>query len=182
MIDCLRNRNCETQALIVTELGEPAYKKLGFIKISEYLGFETENSRQIRLDKNIRRIEHNDLEQIISLDSITNNENRSHLIKKYYKNGWIYKNPNGQIVGFYLPDFGRGLIISKDVAAGLRLLDLKHSKKGKRSMIPVENQKGIEYFRKSGLKIGYKCSRMILGVNYNWQPEYIFSYGSGYFG
>jgi hypothetical protein len=46
----------------------------------------------------------------------------------------------------------------------------------------IENQEGINFLEKQGLKKGAKCSRMILGKQNRWNPQYIFSYGGGYCG
>mgnify|MGYP003633636072 CR=1 FL=1 len=116
------------------------------------------------------------------LDNLANGENRTHLIDKYYKTGFGYFNSDNDLLGFYLPDFGRGLVLSNDTKAGVELLKLKHSKKEIRTLLPIDNNAGIDFFKTSGLKKGYKCSRMILGKQNKWNPKYIYSYGSGYCG
>lgn len=49
-------------------------------------------------------------------------------------------------------------------------------------MLPIENREGINLLMKNGLKKGDKCSRMVLGKENKWNPNYIYSYGSGYCG
>lgn len=182
LIDYLKNINCKTQILIATEQGEGIYEKLGFQKVSEYVNFETNKDIELPKDNDIRKITPNDLNNIIDLDTKTNDEKRSHFIRKFYHDGLISKNDKNELTGFYLPNFGRGLIVSTQLDTGISFLNIKHRKKGERSLIPIENHYGISYMEKIGLKRGYKCSRMILGEPKNWKPENIYSYGSGYFG
>ncbi|MBL4704949.1 MAG: GNAT family N-acetyltransferase, partial [Flavobacteriales bacterium] len=108
--------------------------------------------------------------------------NRTHLIDKYFSTGVGYFNIENELVGFYLPDFGRGLVLSKDKKAGIELLKLKHSKKGQRTLVPIDNEDGVKFFENNGFKKADKSSKMILGKENKWIPSYIYSYGSGYCG
>ncbi|MGD8778843.1 MAG: GNAT family N-acetyltransferase [Ignavibacteria bacterium] len=182
LVDFLRDKGCETQLLIATELGEPVYRKIGFRKIAEYQCFDTEEDYDYKIPNEMSELKSSDLEHVIMLDSITNGENRSHLIRKYFKGGFGYYSTDNELLGFYLPCFGRGLVVSKDVKAGQELLSLKHSEKGQRTLLPIDNIVGNNYLKKKGLKKGYKCSRMFLGKENNWIPTNIYSYGSGYCG
>ena len=182
LVDYLNDKGCETQILIATELGEPVYKKIGFAKIADYQCFDTELGQDYVMSSSIRKLDCSDLEKLYHLDNLANGENRTHLIDKYYKTGFGYFNSNNDLLGFYLPDFGRGLVLSNDSKVGVELLKLKHSKKEIRTLLPIDNNAGIDFFETSGLKKGYKCSRMILGKQNNWNPKYIYSYGSGYCG
>ena len=182
LVDFLNRKGCETQLLIATKLGEAVYKKVGFRKISEYLCFDSEVDQEINYTDSIRALKTSDLENIYRLDRDANGENRTHLIDKYYRNGFGYFNDDNELLGLFLPDFDRGLVLSRDNQAGIELLKLKHSKKGKRTMLPIENQVGINLLESSGLRKGDKCSRMILGKDNKWNPKYIYSYGSGYCG
>ncbi len=181
LVDFLKSKGCETQLLIATEFGEPVYKKVGFKSVSKYQRYDTEIDSDYNCSDSIRNLKDCDLKDIYKLDSYTNGENRKHLIDKFCKNGVGYFR-NNELQGVYLPDFGRGLVLSKEKYAGIELLKLKHSKNGRISLLPTENEDGLDYFEKSGLKKGYKCSRMILGKEIDWNPENIYSYGGGYFG
>jgi len=182
LVDFLKRKGCETQLLIATELGEPIYQKIGFKKLTDYQSFDTEIGHDFNPSSSIRELEHSHLKDLYELDKEANDEDRTHLLDKYHETGLGYFNNENELLGVYLPDFGRGLVISKDKQAGLELLKLKHSKKGARTLLPIENQAGIDFLKKQGLKEGYKCSRMILGKENNWNPKYIYSYGSGYCG
>ncbi|EAR02998.1 GNAT family N-acetyltransferase [Maribacter sp. HTCC2170] len=182
LVDFLTDKKCDTQLLIATELGEGVYRKIGFRKLTEYQCFDSEIDSDFNFTNSVRKLEISDLESVYKLDQETNSENRTHLIDKYYKNGFGYFNNDNELLGFYLPEFGRGLVLSRDEQAGIELLKLKHSKKGKRTLLPIENQKGIILLENIGSKKGAKCSRMVLGKENKWKPNYIYSYGSGYCG
>ncbi len=182
LVDFLIDKKCNTQLLIATELGEAVYRKIGFRKLTEYQCFDSEIDSHFNFSNSIRKLKISDLDSIYRLDQETNAENRTHLIHRYYKNGFGYFNNDNKLLGFYLPEFGRGLVLSRDEQAGIELLKLKHSNKGKRTLLPIENQIGIKLLENIGLKKGNKCSRMILGKENKWIPNNIYSYGSGYCG
>ena len=182
LVNFLENKGCETQLLIATKLGEPVYEKIGFKKLTEYQCFDSVKDNNLSMPNAIQRLKTSDLESIYKLDQETNGENRTHLLNKYCNNGLGYFNKDRELLGFYLPEFGRGLVLSRDEQAGMELLEVKHSKKGKRTLLPVENQTGIRLLEKMKLKKGVNCSKMLLGKENNWKPNFIYSYGSGYCG
>ncbi len=182
LVDFLKDKGCETQLLIATELGEPVYQKIGFKKMTVYQSYETKVDEEFKYSNSIRALKDSDLEKVYQLDKDANAENRAHLIDKYYEGGLGYFTEENELLGFYLPHFGRGLVVSVDKEVGIELLKLKHSKKGKRTLLPIENEDGIDFFKKSKLLEGEQCSRMILGKDNNWNPRFIYSYGSGYCG
>lgn len=182
LVDFLSNMKCETQLLLATELGEPVYRKIGFRKITDYQCFDTDIGYDLIAANSIRKLEYPELEKIYKLDQKANGENRAHLIDKYFDTGLGYFDNNDELLGFYLPDFAQGLVLSTNRKAGNELLKLKHSKKGRRTLLPVENSDGIKFLEDIGITKGDKCARMILGKENNWNPKYIFSYGGGYCG
>lgn len=182
LIDFLESKGCETQLLIATELGEPVYQKVGFKKITEYYRFDTEITYDYKRSNSIRELVDSDLKYLYELDKNANDEDRIHLLNKFSQNGLGYFSNDNELLGFYLPEFGQGLIISINQEAGKELLKLKHSKKGRKTMLPMHNQDGINFLMKTGLKAGNRCSRMVLGKQNNWTPEYIYSYAGGYCG
>jgi hypothetical protein len=182
LVDFLFEKGCETQLLIATSLGEPIYRKIGFKKITAYQSFDGQGDYDFISPHHIRALKNSDLKAVYQLDRIANGENRTHLIDKFYIKGRGYFNSENELLGFFLPDFGHGLVISKDKQAGIDLLRLKHANKGKRTLLPMENQEGIDYLINQGFKKGDPCVRMILGKENKWHPKYIYSYGSGYCG
>ncbi|MCB0643150.1 MAG: GNAT family N-acetyltransferase [Phaeodactylibacter sp.] len=182
LVDFLKERGCETQLLIATALGEPVYQKIGFRKLTEYASFESEQDLDLQISPAIRQLQSSDLPGVYQLDQLTNGENRAHLLDRFCNTGFGYFSDQDELLGFYLPEFGRGLVLAQDQQAGLELLKLKHSQKGKRTLLPIENQSGIELLSTLPLKKGARCSRMVLGRANAWQPSFIYSYGSGYCG
>ena len=182
LVDFLTSKGCETQLLIATELGEPVYEKLGFKKQTEYRSFDTVTKYSVSRSSPMRKLEDSDLENLFKLDKEINGENREHFIEKYYKTGLGYFNANKELLGFFLPDFGRGLVLAKDKKVGIELIKFKHAKKGQKTLLPVENEEGVRFFENNGFKKGEKCSRMIFGKENSWSPEFIYSYGGGYCG
>lgn len=182
LVDFLTQNDCETQLLIATHYGEPIYRKMGFKKITDYQGFQTEKKISYQASKAIKTLTTTDLNSVFELDKETNGEDRSHLLRQYCNTGWGYFNNRNQLIGVYLPDFGKGLVLSRDPKAGLELLNLKHSKEDSITYLPIENQIGIDYLEEMGGRKGMKMSRMILGRAVKWEPKYMYSYGSGYCG
>jgi hypothetical protein len=182
LVDHLISIGCETRLLIATPLGASVYQKVGFRKISEYHCFDSETALNFPTSNSIRKLADDDLVEVYKLDQEVNSENRSLLIGKYYSDGLVYFNSKNELLGFYLPNFSRGLIISKDEKAGIELLKLKHSKIGMRTMLPAENKEGIEFLERAGLKKGEKLVRMLFGKDNHWDPQFIYSYASGYCG
>jgi predicted N-acetyltransferase YhbS len=182
LVDFLKGKKCETQLLLATKLGEPVYQKHGFKKMTEYQCFDSVIDTNYARPASIRALSTSDVESVYQLDREANGEDKTHLIDKYYENGQGYFNKDNELLGFYLPDFARGLVLSRDPQAGIELLKLKHSEKGTRTMLPNENQDGINWLVKHGLQKGNSCSRMILGKENQWNPAYIYSYGGGFCG
>jgi len=182
LVDFLASKGATTQLLIATELGEPIYRKIGFQKVTTYHCFDTMEAYEYQFPKAIRPITAADYSNIIELDRHINGESRAHLLRKFMRGGWGYYQSENQIIGCYLPHFGRGLVIATDKKAGLELLALKHAQKGQRTLLPIENQAGIDFLTAKGFTTGYHCSRMVLGEKPTWQPTHIYSYGSGYCG
>src|SRR6056297_595841 len=111
LVELLENKGCETQLLIATELGEAVYKKFGFKKLTEYQSFDSKVDNDFHLSNAIRKLNLSDLETVYKLDLETNSECRTHLIDKFYNNGFGFFNDDNELSGFYLPEFGRGLVI-----------------------------------------------------------------------
>lgn len=182
LIDFLNSKGCKTQLLIATELGEPIYKKLGFQKLSEYQRFDSEKDHDLVISKSIRPLSEKDFREVCQIDLEINGEDREHLIKRYFDGSFGFFNTSDEMLGFYLPGFGRGLVLGKDAESGTELLKLKHARKDVRTLLPEENKIGIRFLKGLGLKEGPKCVKMYLGEKNKWKPSSIYSYGSGFCG
>ncbi|MFD1553287.1 GNAT family N-acetyltransferase [Putridiphycobacter roseus] len=148
LINELKGKGCKTQLLIATPMGAPLYQNFGFKKRSKYLAFKTWKTIPFPTTKNIRNLREKDLNRVVEIDQIANGEDRRHLIQKFYHKGLGYFNEENKLRGFYLPCFARGPIIAMDKSAGLALLQLKHSKVGQVSLIPMENIPAIQLLKK----------------------------------
>ncbi len=177
----LKMSGCKTLFLLATESGKSIYQKSGFISILNYRYFTSEHDTSFALPKNIRKARESDLEEIIKLDAQATGEDRSHLILKSYKSGWICSSGSA-ISGFYLQDFGRGVVIALNKETGLTLLELKHSIQKSRSAVPETNHDTIRFFEENSIKETSICTRMMQGLQIQWNPDNIYSYAAGYCG
>lgn len=181
LIQYLNKKGCETILLLATESGERIYQEAGFTSVLKYRYFTSEGDISSAMPKEIRKVRKSDLDEIVKLDALATGEDRSSLLLKFYESGWVYS-AGSSIAGFYIPDFGRGLVIATDNQAGLKLLELKHSVQHSRSAVPEVNHDTVRFFGEKGLKENSSCSRMILGYQIEWNPHHIYSYAHGYCG
>lgn len=181
LIGFLHHKGCRSQLLIATEMGEEMYRKFGFKPVSCYLFFENGILKQNSLDVHIRRYRESDLNTILYLDQQASGENRKNMIKQFLENAFVYHSKL-EIQGFFLQDFGEGMIVASDNIAGIALLKFKHSIKKCKTVLPVESKSAIDFLSSNGFKTGIKVLRMVLGENIQWKPELIFSRSGGFYG
>jgi GNAT superfamily N-acetyltransferase len=181
LMEYLAAKNCSTQLLIATDSGEPIYQKLGFIKHSTYRFFRSETPLQAPDDPHLLKLKKSNLPEILKMDRKILGDDRAYLITRCYKDGWIYKE-NNKIIGYYLPNMGRGAVVAREKDVGLLLLQLKHSERNRRTAIPKENQAAINYLLNNSFDYFNNCARMSIGEEIAWQPDCIFSYSHGYCG
>lgn len=183
IINYLSDQGCKTQILISTSMGEKLYKSLGF-NISSYYCFYDGPMLSIQTqNKNIKPAQEADFKLIFELDKQISGENRKFMIEKLSSKGWVYFDKNEKdILGYYLPEVGEGLICAKNEETGVELLKFKHSQKGGRAVLPVENESGKYFLEENGYKLVNKAPRMILGKDVTWKPNLIFSRIWGFYG
>jgi GNAT superfamily N-acetyltransferase len=181
LMEYIADKNCETQLLIATDLGHPIYQKLGFRKNSTYRFFRSETPLKAPEDKHLVKLKKTDLKDILEIDRQVLGDDRAYLITRCYQGGWIYKE-NNRLIGYYLPNMGRGAIVATEKEAGLLLLQQKHSQADRQTAIPKENQVAFNYLFNNGFEYFNNCARMIIGKEVPWQPTNIFSYSHGYCG
>jgi len=160
-------------SLLATAMGEPVYKKLGFEAEGEYTFYRNDKL----LDEiNSRNIEPFDLEfedKLLELDFKVSGENRSRLLVQYLDNAWIGRNGN-ELLAFYLPSLGEGLIVSLDPDLGIELLELKLASK-KSNVVPNQNIKANEFLSDRGYQAYRKATRMVKGISIPFRPQNIYS-------
>jgi len=183
LMNFLDKHSCSIQLLVATKMGEPLYSKLGFKTCSNYFFYKTEKVNQFEISKNIRPIKTKDYKEVKELDRKVSGEERFKFIERFLNTGFVYTYGTSiHAEGFYLPDFGNGLVISRNNQAGLELLQLKLSHSHKKVVIPEANTTARNFLKENSYQEYSVCPRMALSKDVEWEPELIFSRASGYCG
>jgi len=183
LIDALSSKGCRNQLLIATPMGEPIYRRLGFQRVDEYIFFKREDSPAVVQIPGVHRLEPAEAGRILDLDRAFTGEDRKPFLSNFLADAWVHKPvPGGSLDGFFLPGLGNGLILAGNDQAGLALLGFKLGLGAKMVVVPEANLKAIEYLQQHGFQETNRAPRMLLGAEVNWQPEHIYSRGSGYCG
>lgn len=180
LIQWAKTNGAEKIILIASELGFPVYKKAGFETGSFYKVFKNGNL-PVDISKNIFKTGADDLNEILAIDRIASGEERKRIIERVYRNGYKYFIDN-EIKGYYLPDFGKGLIIANDKNAGVELLKLKYSIEKSNITVPESNKDAIDFLIKNNFTESSQLPRMFLGHETEWKPEMVYARGCGYMG
>ncbi len=179
----LHTKNMEYQILIATSMGEPIYRRLGFQVVSYYIFFARQHKPPSSdVAAGIRPLERNDKDAIFALDKSITGEKRDAFLRLYLKGACVYADPSGGVDGFYLPALGTGLIAAADDAAGLALLHYKITHGGTACVVPEQSRVVVDYLRSHGFAETSRALRMALGSDIAWQPEHVYSRGSGFCG
>ncbi|MEJ2615762.1 MAG: GNAT family N-acetyltransferase [Ignavibacteriaceae bacterium] len=184
LVEYFHNKGCTSQLLIASEMGKNIYARLGFKESSSYQ-FLRKGSYlpDYSKNENIRRINDNDFDLLKKFDEEISGEKRIGLIRRFFATGWIYQQKNANdIQGVLLPDLGGGLIFAKNPEAGLELIKLKLDLGKFRSVIPTDNETALNFLKSLGFEIYSTAPRMVLGVDVNWQPKYVYNRAAGYCG
>jgi GNAT superfamily N-acetyltransferase len=179
LVDSLKGK-CETIYLIATGMGEPVYKKLGFIAEADYLFFKGGNFGESKISDNIKSYSPEYLNDIIALDKEAYGENREIHFSEYLPESFAFIEGN-KVTGFYLPAFGDGLIISKSKTAGAELMKLR-SNKFETFIFPSENETAIACLKSNNYSQFRVAKRMRLGKERKWKPQNIYNRVSGQIG
>ncbi len=180
----LSDRGCTTQLLIATEMGEPVYKKLGFVTCSTYEFYKRQKNFACDTSSRIRKIQLVEFSGILKMDRNISGENRQSLLEQFIPSGWLCSNEAGTgIDGFYLPAFGNGLILAQNADSGIELLKFRLTRDRMTSVvIPAQNQAARDFLRENGFIKYLEAPRMALGPEPAWKPENVFNRGAGYCG
>lgn len=182
LVNEFAQRGANRQILIATNLGRPVYERLGFRTVSQYVYFERDNPLPHEIIPGIRPFTPADAQAVFALDSAVSGEMRAPFLSRYMQDAQVYASAAGSIEGFYLPALVNGLVIASNEAAGLSLLRLKHQQAGRISGVPEQNEAAITYLRSQGFFETSQVPRMCLGDDDAWQPQCVFSRGSGFCG
>jgi len=181
LVDFSKSKGIDSILLFATELGLPVYRKIGFQYDSSYLFFKSDNPIKIdSLSRNISPIVNSDYARILELDYRITGEKREKLLTPALKTGFKFQAE--KLEGIYLPDFGKGLILSDTETAGIELLKYRLSQDNSPVCIPGTNTAATHLFRLLGLYEYKRSPRLFFNRDINWDPQKIYSRGSGYFG
>jgi GNAT superfamily N-acetyltransferase len=181
LIDYSKSKGAETILLCATDLGLPVYQKLGFNHDINYLSFKSNTICKLHPEPgSITHITKKDYQHIFDLDYTITGEKRKELLTSTLITGFKYKDDT--IKGFYLPDFGNGLIIACSENAGLELLKFKLKQKPSTVCVPETNKQAIEFLTSMGCSQYLKIPRMYLNKNIIWDSKNVYSRGCGHLG
>lgn len=181
LIDTAQCKGAETVLLTASDMGKPIYEKLGFKTDINYVFLKPNEFVPSKGDNHyIRKVEKKDYDEICELDFNISGEDRSELLTNNAFDGIKYDDHG--VKGFYLPNFGKGLIIASDNISGIELLKTKINAEKSSVCVPETNIHAINHLLSAGYSQFSKIPRMFLGENVDWKPEWIFSRGSGYMG
>lgn len=183
LMSLFQQQGCVSQILIATSLGEPIYRKAGFVTRSTYSFLRCAEPTESLPTKNIRETEPVDFDAIYALDQEATGEARHPFLAQFLDESWVYqRDGQKEIEGYFLPKLGNGLIVARDAEAGLELLTFKLCQGSTFIVIPSENRIALDRLINAGFQIQSTAPRMVLGSEVAWHPEMVFSRGSGYCG
>ena len=183
LIDYGQRKGCTSHLLTSSEMGEPIYRRLGFEINSTYVFFKRESIILTRHISNVREMRQEDFLAVKELDREVTGENRYQFIERFLSTGWIYTtSTSAEMTGFYLPDFGGGLIIALNAEAGLELMKLRLNRGKTTAVVPAANTMARDFLTSEGFKEYRTSPRMFMGEKVNWQPAMIYNRPTGYCG
>jgi GNAT superfamily N-acetyltransferase len=183
LIQYCKDRECTTQLLTASAMGESVYRKLGFKVCAEYVFYRRESIAPNQRISNVREFRQDDVKYIKELDREITGEERFTFLERFLSTGWVYHpEKSDYITGAYLPDFGSGLIITKDSKAGLALMKLRFNRGKTTAVVPSLNTIAREYLLSEGFQEYRTAPRMVLGQDVNWNPAMLYNRATGYCG
>ncbi|MDA3891668.1 MAG: GNAT family N-acetyltransferase [Salinivirgaceae bacterium] len=175
LIKHAKSKGIFTCLLSATEMGASVYERLGFKNISPYAYLKKDKEfQEFKQSANIKPFSINHIKPLLALDLKATAENREALLKLRLNNALVYLDKN-QVKGYFLPNLGEGVIIAEDKITGEELMKVKYNTTDK-AVLPLENKAGIKYLTQNGfVEIPSRGTRMVYGINVEWQPKMIFS-------
>lgn len=178
-----RKAGVETFYLVATELGEPVYRKLGFVTDGEYRFLDPAPENPVYTEPStLRRLAEEDIPRVLEMDSVITGEKRASMLVRHLKEAWVAVDRFEKLRGFFLPALGDGLILANGPDYGVALLKKKIMTRRGRLVIPGSNSIGLDFLLEQGFSFQHKALRMVLGPHLEFKGEYIYSRGTGYCG
>jgi GNAT superfamily N-acetyltransferase len=180
LLTFLQNHNCKNIYLIATALGEPVYKKLGFITESHYDFYKNINLENLAISENISHYQSAYKQAIFDLDKPISGEYRSQHLEDFLLDSFVYLQ-NEKVEGFYLQNLGDGLIIANTPEAGVELMK-KRFQKFKMASFPQENIAAFDFMKSHGYAPVSTHARMHFQKPMPWKPAGLYSRVGGNIG
>jgi len=183
LIEYCRRKGCTSHLLTASEMGEPVYRKLGFKTNATYVFYKKEIVAAPRQPSKVREMQQKDYQAVKELDRDVTGEDRFDFLTRFFSTGWIYTADNSDgSSGYYLPDFGGGLIIARNADAALELMRVRLNHGKKTAVVPATNTIAREFLILEGFQEYRTSPRMILGNKVPWQPSMMYNRATGYCG
>jgi GNAT superfamily N-acetyltransferase len=180
LLAILQSHNCEYIYLIATALGEPVYKKVGFVTESRYDFYKDINLENLTISENVVPYKSAYKHAIFDLDKPISGEDRSQHLEDFLVDGFVYLQ-NEKVEGFYLPNFGDGLIVANTPEAGVELMK-KRFQKFKIASFPQENEVAQEFMESHGYLPVMTHARMHFQKPMPWKPTGLYNRVGGNIG
>ncbi|HUY24285.1 MAG TPA: GNAT family N-acetyltransferase [Candidatus Saccharimonadales bacterium] len=183
-IQRLRDRGCITIRLVATQLGLPLYRRMGFREENEYHELQgTGLGRQSTLPRGARPLLASDVDEAIKFDGMLLGEDRGHLIRRLWPQGWCLTGSDGEIDGLVIPTpWGGVYALLQPQAApdqGVGFLGLIRSIVGASSELLIypssENATARRLLKEVGFTELRTMPRMVLGVARPWAAAGLWS-------
>jgi N-acetylglutamate synthase-like GNAT family acetyltransferase len=171
----------KTIYLDATEMGFPVYQNLGFQQEVEYSHFLKKSS--VQPQKQVHDIIAFQPEfhyDVLQLDELISGEKRSFILEKNMASAHLIHR-NRDLLGFYMPQLGEGLIMAKDTKAGLELMALRAVEKSN-AAFPSANKSALDLMPALGFEFYRSSRRMFYGEKRTWNPQSLFNRISGQLG
>jgi GNAT superfamily N-acetyltransferase len=174
LVETSYSKGCETIYLLATELGEPVYEKVGFETETEYVLYKgIKMINPLKYSENIQPFNSEFQDEISNLDRQVSGEDRMFHLEQFLSSGYVYLHEN-EVKGFFLPDFGEGLILAVTDSAGLELMKFRLRTKDN-AAFPMDNFIASEFMTQNNFHPERKLKRMRLGKKNNWQAANIYN-------
>jgi GNAT superfamily N-acetyltransferase len=172
LIGIAQDMGRETIQLVATEMGAPLYRKLGFQDDITYRFLKGGQAVAPDADA-LNPCQGEYRSRVFQLDRLASGEERRLLLEPHLHEGWIIRN-GAEVTGYYLPTLGEGLIVAKEVNAGLMLLRKKLQRDWPYLAIPEVNTPAIRFLEELGHRHYRSGLRMSLGPKRPWNPAMLF--------
>jgi GNAT superfamily N-acetyltransferase len=172
---------CITQVLYASEMGKPIYDKLGFHSEITFVLYLPTQPATKELIQDIIPITEIDYEQVLLVDRFVTGEDRSLLLADCWADSVKYIE-NGEITGYFLPNYGIGSLIATTEKAAENLVDYKCQSSKPDFIFPERNTFCRKLLENRQYKYEKNYPRMVYGKPLDFHPDFVFCRGTGYSG